>query len=91
MRTVWKYKIPLVDTVWLELPVGAKILKVAQQGEGVFLWALVDPEAPRDYVHLRVAGTGHEIAQDDAEHVDSFLMDGGRLVFHVFQIPKVKE
>ena len=91
VRTVWKYPLPLVQFLMLELPAGAKILKVAQQGKGVFLWALGDPEAPVERVHLRVVSAGTEIVEDDAEHVESFSLPGSGFVFHVFRLPKVKE
>jgi len=44
----------------LPMPRGAKPLYVGEQGEVLHLWALVDPEAPREPWEFCVSGTGHE-------------------------------
>jgi hypothetical protein len=34
VRTIWKFEVMVNDTVTLDLPVGAKILAIAEQGPG---------------------------------------------------------
>ena len=83
MSRVYKYEIPMRDLGGISMPQGAEILHVAEQHGVPCLWARVDPEAPMEDVALSVRGTGHDGA--DGEHVGSFFMQGGDLVFHVFR------
>lgn len=47
----------------LSLPKGAKLLTVQMQGDVPQLWALVDPEKPKEIRSLRVIPTGIEVGQ----------------------------
>ena len=84
-RRVFKYEVPAETEFILEMPTGAKVLHVAEQGMGVCLWALVDPEVfvfeDRRFV---VRGTGH-LVPENVDWVGTWLQDGGRFVFHLFQ------
>lgn len=93
-RTVYKYRRPVEETIVLDLPESARLLKVADQvGNGQMLdfWAIVPgaaapPEPVRERV-IRVHGTGHPIAPGELtgfEHWDSVVTAGGALVWHVF-------
>jgi hypothetical protein len=91
MKTVWKFPIVIEDTFELELPEDAEILHVdSQEQRYAYLWALVDPDVPKERRRFRLAGTGHPI--DDSleitglEHVGSFQLHGGRLVYHLFEM-----
>ena len=92
MLTVYKYEVPIGDHFELELPEGAIILDIAeQQHDGyfikkVFLWALVDPDNQLITRKFRFAGTGHPIIENNLLHRGTFQMDGGALIFHVFEI-----
>lgn len=52
------------------------------------VWALVNPEEPTERRPFRLAGTGHPIdyEADDLRFVGSFQLDGGTLIFHLFEI-----
>ncbi len=86
MKTVHKYEI----TDWscpVTMPVGAKIIHVADQYGAAMMWAVVDPSAPTENRHFRIAGTGGEIEDDIARnHVGTFLVNGGAFVWHVFEV-----
>ena len=84
MKTIYKYSIdPLFRTM---LPEGAKVLSVGSQGSGMFLWALVDPNAPKVERTFDVYGTGHTVDYHDGmEFIGTVMMEGGALVFHVFE------
>ena len=86
--TVWKFPLPLMDVAGVEMPGGAEVIYVGAQGEGAYIWALVNPDAPRKTRTFRVAGTGHTIGVKVGAHVGSFMLLGGALVFHVFEIPR---
>jgi hypothetical protein len=80
---VWKYDITEPDSA-LSMPVGAETLHVAEQRGRWCLWVRVDPTQRAEEVRrFRVVGTGHSHAE--GEYVGTLLMDGGALVFHVFE------
>ncbi len=86
MKTVWKFTIPLRDVVSIVMPRGAEIIHVANQFGTPTIWALVDPAESLVNREFRFAGTGHLIPEHHlGKHVGSFLMDGGSLVFHIFE------
>lgn len=86
MKRVFKYPLPYEGKVTVELPKGAEILHVAEQGGSVCLWALVDPDAPTEKKRFRFAGTGHEIVENLGKHVGTCLMSHNMLVWHVFEL-----
>jgi len=84
MLSVFKYPVNLVDEFSLELPIGARILHVESQAGTNCLWALVDPKAPKELRHFRLAGTGHPI--DDyaiGDHIATW--QDGPYVWHLFE------
>ena len=90
-RTVWKFPIEVADTVEIELPVGAEILHADEQQGVPMLWVLVDPlETMKQVRKLRFAGTGHHIytknGVQELDYVSTFLMAGGALVWHIFEV-----
>ena len=89
MLKVYKYNIEINDYFDLELPFGAKILKVDVQHGYPQLWALIDPEITVMENHkFRFAGTGHPINENSNQlnFIDTFQMDGGNLIFHIFEV-----
>lgn len=89
MLKVFKYEMPLNDYFDLDLPRGAKILKVDTQFDLPQLWALVDPdESIMEMRKFRFAGTGHPIVEEleKLEFIDTFQMRDGNLIFHVFEV-----
>jgi hypothetical protein len=91
-QTIYKYPFPIRDEVVIELPKGAKVLSIQEQYGEPQLWALVDLDAEMELRFFDVRGTGHD-ADGVGDHVSSFQMRGGTLVFHVFEraIPPVRE
>lgn len=87
-RAVWKFGVPLGDVVTIDMPEGAQILHVQAQNDIPCMWALVDPLAQRVSRRFRFAGTGHEISESPLEHVGSFFMREGALVFHLFELSR---
>jgi len=87
MKFVWKFPIPVDDIVTVDMPRGAKILHVAEQRGVPHLWALVTQGEPLERRTFRFAGTGHPIEDRHAEtFVGTFTMQGGALVFHLFEV-----
>ena len=87
-HAVWKFVIDPNDHIEIDMPKGAKLLHVDTQFGSVCLWALVDPAAKHETRKFRFAGTGHPIFEDadSLRHVGTWLMNGGGLVLHLFEI-----
>ena len=85
--TVWKFPLPMTNVAEVSMPTGARILYVGIQAGEPFLWAAVDPNAEAERRRVRVAGTGHGLG-DVGAYIGSFMMAGGALVFHVFEMPR---
>ncbi len=86
MKSVWKYSLFMDRITELELPVGATVLHVAEQGEGPQMWVLLDnnPEAPKEPRHFIVRGTGHNV-DEDLTWVGTW--QSPPFVWHLFEIP----
>lgn len=82
--TVWKFPLTAPNVV-LEMPKGAEILHIADQRGTPHMWARCDPEAPIELRRFIVTGTGQPCPS--SKHIGTFLLDGGDLVFHVFEEP----
>lgn len=88
--TVHKYPVPIPLSDWfhLDLPSGARVLAVQMQYGHPMIWVLVDPTLPLTRRVFRLAGTGHPIdlvPEQRLEYVGTFQIDGGALIFHIFE------
>ncbi len=84
MKRVFKYDAPVGYHLIIQMPRGAEILSLHVQRNVPRIWALVDPSAEIENRHFAVVATG-DIAPDGASFVGTFLLDGGDLVFHLFE------
>jgi len=89
MKTVWKYVFPDMRCR-IELPAGARILSVREQGANVCMWALVDPEAPKEPRDFAIIGTGHTITEPGITFLGTAVLYESIIVLHVFEV-KIKE
>jgi hypothetical protein len=90
---VFKYGFNISDEVVLEMPQGAILLTVAQQGmqrHALQLWAQVTPDNPLVKRKLRVYGTGHPMVHMPGAYITSVQMNGGMLVWHIFDAGEVR-
>lgn len=61
-QTVWRYKLKPTPRQEVEMPWGARILKLAVYKDGPCLWVLVDPLQAQMKSHdIRIYGTGEKI------------------------------
>ena len=87
-KQIFRYQISLgVDTL-LSIPKGAKILRCADQYGKICLWSLVEIDKPLEPRRFRIYGTGWDIVQktENIEYIDTVLMAGGSLVWHIFEL-----
>ena len=88
MRTIWKFEVPLELVSEVMMPVGARVVHAGCQdsvfGQGVHVWALVDPEAPREGRRGAGVPTG-VLVSDVAEwiYVNAVELPNG-IMLHVF-------
>jgi hypothetical protein len=80
---IYKYPFEIKDKVLLDLPKGAKILRVAVQNETPCIWALVNADAPRELRGFRIYGTEHRIGPEAGAYVATF--NQGPYVWHLFE------
>ena len=90
MITIYKYRIEANYAVEIDMHINAEILDVQVQHGNVFLWAIVDTDAPYEKRLIEVYGTGHELKPispvTDRKYLGTYQLEGGNLVFHVFEL-----
>lgn len=87
-KQVWKYLLSHGRNN-IKMPKDAEILTAQSQGDDAFIWALVDPSKEVENRVFDTFGTGHNIGYDmgvERKYINTFQMDGGALVFHVFEL-----
>lgn len=80
-RTVWKFKV--TPKTELDLPMDWEVVHVAPQGDEAFMWVLGSFGSRKHRETFVAVPTGKDVPAD-SDHVGSWLMDGGALVFHLF-------
>ena len=82
--TIWRFPFEIDDSVLIEMPEGATVLKVECQNGVPCIWALVKPDAPKQQRLFLVYGTGHHVDGVGAQHhVATFQQ--GPFVWHMFE------
>lgn len=87
-KQVWKYLLAHGRHT-VKMPKDAEILTAQSQGDDAFIWALVDPSKEVENRVFDTFGTGRDIRYDmgvERKYISTFQMDGGALVFHVFEL-----
>ena len=87
-NVIWKFELQFTDMQILAMPVGAKILDVQMQNGNLQLWALCDNEMQNENRKIAIYGTGNPVPSNSGEHIATFQMSDGNLVFHVFEIKR---
>lgn len=83
-KAIWKYTLrPSGHPI--EIPKDARILSVNSQANEICLWALVDPNAPKEQRRFVPIPTGKTMDGTNMTFIGTVLLEGGRLVFHIFE------
>lgn len=86
-KQVWKWTLLARDLTSISMPRGGEFLTAREQRGNICVWALVDPEETRHEERtLRIAGTGHNLDNGRFNYIDTVFLEGGALVFHVFEV-----
>lgn len=85
MKSIWKFPLKAEGKQSIVIPEGAVLLDVQTQHQIPCLWALVDPEAEQETRLVITHGTGHPVGEDTGAYIGTYQINGGSLVFHVFE------
>lgn len=85
MQTVFKYSLSSHKISEVQLPAGAKVLRIDLQNGSTFIWALVDTDAPTEIRTFEIYGTGHQIPDGNRTFINTFFVHDGEFVFHAFE------
>ncbi len=83
--TIFKYPFAIKDEFKLDLPIQAEILAVDTQFDTPCIWAKVNADAPTEEVTFQIRGTGHPMRDGCDQHIGTFQMRDGALIWHVFR------
>jgi hypothetical protein len=88
---IWKYQLADEARQVVMMPSGAEILSVQQQHGDLQLWAMVDPDLPKQMRVFEIFGTGTTMPDLSSEgrvrrHVATVQTCQGMLVWHVFEL-----
>ncbi len=85
---IWKHVFPRgSDTSEFDLPEGARVLHFTEQLGQFCIWeAHINGETATQRRAFQIVGTGHPAAIDPFAYVGTTLVDGGRYVFHLFEV-----
>lgn len=88
--TIWKFRLPLQDSFDLHLAEGAEVLSVQMQHGEPQVWVrtpakAILPEYPTPPRRFYLHGTGHEVSDNAGRFIGTFQLNGGALVFHLFE------
>ena len=85
MNSIWKYPLRIADEQTIDFPEGAEVLAVQVQKGAPCLWVRVDPAAPKTPRKIITHGTGHPVPETTGRYIGTYQIEGGALVFHVFE------
>ena len=87
-KVIFKYQMPVLERFTMELPAGAQIIRMKDDGGMFWLWAVVDTEAPLEKRRFAAFKTGAEIPKNLNLHYVGFCavfvqMELGLYIFEV--------
>lgn len=68
-RTIFKYQMPVLEQFTMQLPAGAEILRVEDQGGMFWMWAVVDTNAPDEERNFVAVKTGAPVPDGNLEYI----------------------
>lgn len=78
----------ITDEQNLMMPEGAEILTAQiAGGASLCLWALVNPDAPKQRRVIEILGTGNPAPDVERRYISTVQMAGGALIWHIFERP----
>ncbi len=86
MKKVYKYPLGIKSSASIVMLKNTEILKLDLQNNQPCIWAIVDINQTEMKARtFRTYGTGQALEAHPGEYIDSYQVDDGKLVFHVFE------
>jgi len=88
VKTIYKYELEVTHIQRVFLPSDAEILAVQSQDHTPHIWAMVEPENKVEERVFEIFSTGQPIGEGmgvDRKYIGTFQLQGGTLVFHLFE------
>jgi hypothetical protein len=77
MKKIFKYRLPFMEVAKVELPVGARVIRIDGLDGALWLWAIVDTEAPIESRTFHLFKTGAAMPDD----IDTYFYRGCGAIF----------
>jgi hypothetical protein len=81
---VWKTVLKAFGAHAIMVPNNTEMLFAREQHGEICVWYRCDPNAPKAPHWLTVVGTGHPLPENADRYLGTASLDGGSLMFHVF-------
>lgn len=82
-KRIYKYTLEIISDQIVNMPQGAWILSVANQGGKLCLWAMVDTDMDTVPRHIEIIGTGNPVSEEDRWFIGTVVLS--QFVWHVFE------
>lgn len=82
-NVIWKYEIKAANTD-ISIPPTAEVLTAGYDQGRLYVWVLLDPDAPRVTRRLILTGTGVRFKNKFVKHIATFR--GGEYVSHLLEV-----
>jgi hypothetical protein len=64
VKRIFKYRLPFMEIAHIEMPVGARVIRVDGLDGALWVWAIVDPDAPVERREFHLFKTGAPMPED---------------------------
>ncbi len=84
-KRIFKYVLAIEDLQTVGMHEGAEILSVQNQDGDVCIWALCNPNAPKEARTFHIFGTGNLVCDNPGRFIGTVQILNGALAWHVFE------
>lgn len=84
-KVIYRYELKTFDNI-IEMPIDAKILKIAHQGRKVYIWAEHEWADPIKYKKRRffLIGTGNRFESENMKYQATIIDPGD--IWHIYEV-----
>lgn len=90
MKAIYKYRLPFMEKSFIDMPMGAKVIRIDGIDGALWVWAIVDTDFPLERRNFELYKTGGEMPAD----IDRYTYLGCGAIFvqmelmmYVFELP----
>ena len=82
MKKILKYQLSGFENI-IEMPENAKVLSIQLRENGIYLWAITDPDNKKVQRKFLLVGTGQQFNSDNLEFIGTVQVEP--FVWHIFE------